>query len=407
MVKKPIPLQHAIHLCNTNEYSTYSFSRKGFIGFVKLSGDQDVNSPSFMKDLINEINETLVNDITAEILREDRELMRWEQRRSWSTRRTRAPFYYRARKQAQGCSFMKSLVLAEQVVNHMGSPWRRKKRGRPPLYSSKKLASVLLVKHYHDLSFEALHARIVDMRYDCLENTEKKKAWTAPSTSSLHVTMKKIPIKYFEECMRLLDDWTAQMHEELFGARELHEFGVDATEITCNELKERLVGLKRMLWTETFKVNALVRLVTNTICEVSSSKKENLRDLRNLLKKRKASGRSIQNMEVLADAAYDAEYNYEYCVENGVDPVIKPTKYSKKKAKGFYRKKMIREFSKQRYKMRKTCERPFGNTTMRDSNKIYYKLPNMKQKVQVLRFIAHNMKAYFMQEAWSEIFLKL
>jgi len=390
-----------------NEYSTYSFSRKGFIGFLKIAGNQDVKSSKFLEELIGEINDTLVNDITAEILREDRELMRWEKRRSWSTRRTRAPFYDRARKKAQVHSFTKSLILAERVIDHMGAPWRRKKRGRPPFYSSKKLATVLLVKHFHNLSFEALHARIVDFRYDCLECTKIKGAWQAPCPSGLHLAMKKIPIKYFEECMRLFDDWTAQLHEETFGARELHKFGVDATEITCNELKERLVGLKRMLWTETFKVNALVRLVTNTVCEVSSSKKENLRDLRKLLKKRQSSGRSVRNMEVLADAAYDAEYNYEYCFGNDVDSVIKPTIYSKKKARGFYRKKMIHMFSKQNYKMRKTCERPFGNTTMRDGNKIYYKLPKMKQKAQVLRFIAHNMKAYFMQEAWSEIFVKL
>ena len=83
-------------------------------------------------------------------------------------------------------------------------------------------------------------------------------------------------------------------------------------------------------------------------------------------------------MEVLADTAYDTEYNYEFCVENDMDPVIKPTKYSKKKARGFYRKKMIKKFSKQRYKMRKICERPFGNTTMRDGNKICYKLSIMK-----------------------------
>ena len=161
LIKNPVPLKHAIHLCNPNEYSTYSFSRKGFIGFLKLSGSQDITSSDFMKGLIKEINEMLVRDISAEIIREDRKLLRWEQRRSWSTRRTRAPFYYRARKQAQTYSFMKSLALAKYVVNHMGPPWRRKKKGHPPIYSSKKLATVLLVKHYHDLSYEALRARII------------------------------------------------------------------------------------------------------------------------------------------------------------------------------------------------------------------------------------------------------
>ena len=71
--------------------------------------------------------------------------------------------------------------------------------------------------------------------------------WSVPSKFKLFDAMKEISNTYLEECMGLLDDWTAQLHDETFGARELHVFGVDATKITCNELKERLIGLKRML----------------------------------------------------------------------------------------------------------------------------------------------------------------
>ncbi|MHA1131443.1 MAG: hypothetical protein ACTSQQ_11635, partial [Candidatus Helarchaeota archaeon] len=176
---------------------------------------------------------------------------------------------------------------------------------------------------------------------------------------------------------------------------------------TCIELEEALIALKRRLRRTTDKVNAISRLVTNTVCEISSSKRENTRDLRKLLKKRKKSGRTLHTMEVFGDAAYDAEYNYEYGVENEVELVIKPYKVPAKRYKGFYRKQVQTHFSARRYKTRKLAERPFGNTYLRDKNRLYYKRPDMKQKGETLRFIAHNMKAYFMQGGWEKVFKNL
>ena len=52
-------------------------------------------------------------------------------------------------------------------------------------------------------------------------------------------------------------------------------------------------------------------------------------------------------------------------------------------------------------------ERPFGNTQARDGNRIYYRRQDMTQKGELLRFVAHNMKAYFIQEAWAKVFKNL
>jgi len=360
-----------------------------------------------MENLVKEINDELSTDAITEILREDRNNLQTERKRAWSSRRTRAPFYFQARGRSKINDLGAALDLAEKAVKHLGPPWKISKKGRPPEFSPEKLTSALLAKHFQDTSFEVLRKRLSELRFNCYLSDKNNGGLGIPSKSELHWAMDKIPEWYFQEAMRLIDDWTATLHVNLFGSTEINKFGVDGTEITCVELEEAMIGLRMKLRRTTDKVNAISRLVTNTICETSSSKTENMRDVKTLLKNYKASGREINKMEVSGDAAYDAEYNYEYGCENGVDLIIKPTKYSQKKCKGFYRKQVQKIFSYQRYRMRKTTERPFGNMTLRDGNKIHYKRPDMKRKGELLRFITHNMKAYFMQEAWGKIFVKL
>ena len=252
-----------------------------------------------------------------------------------------------------------------------------------------------------------LRAKLIDITYDCRKNLEIKGAPAFPSSSELHWALKKIPLKYLQEAMRILDDGCVKLHQKLFGNEELHKFGVDATETTCNEFEECVIGFRRGLRRQTNQINALIRLVTNTFCEVTSSKRVNVKDLTMLLKKRKQSKRTIKNLEIYGDAAYDAERNYEIAFLNDSKLIVKPTKYTKRNPKGFYRKKGFVNFSKRKYKTRKTVERPFGNTHARDGNKMYYRLQDMRRKGELLRYIAHNMKAYFMQEAWAKVFKNL
>ncbi len=128
--------------------------------------------------------------------------------------------------------------------------------------------------------------------------------------------MLKVPKEYFEEANRLIDESAADLHGNLFGTDDLNKFSIDGTSNQCDELEEALIACKPKLRRKTDKINVLVRLVTNTISEISSSEHENQKDLRKLLEKRKSSGRSIKNMEVVADRDYDVEYNYKYAEYN-------------------------------------------------------------------------------------------
>lgn len=405
-VFKPISIKHAINLCNVDKFSCFSFSNKGFIGHLKASKDWDVNSPNFMKELLEKIDKTILNESVAEIIREDKFNLLEEKKRPWSRKRTRAPFYYRAREKSKLNSFKAALQLSEKVIERLGSPWKKAKKGRPPRYCPKKLANVLLVKHYSSFSFEELKAKLEEIRYDCRQDCKFKEDPPIPSKSELHWALKKIPLKYLEEAMRVLDDWAVELHKEIFGADELNKFGVDGTESTCVEFEEYIYGLKKGLRHSINKINALIRLVTNTFCEVNTSKKENQRDLVKILGKRKKSNRSIKNLEIYGDGAYDSEKNYEIVFYNDSDLMARPNATTIEKTRGFFRKKARADFSFRKYKTRKKVERPFGNTTLRDGNKLWYKRPDMRQKGKILRFIAHNMKAYYIQESWAKVFKK-
>ena len=242
-----------------------------------------------MEELLKRINKSIVDDAVTEILREEKYNLRRAKKRPWSSRRTRAPFYYRARGKSMQHSFVAALQISEMVIEKLGTPWKAAKIGRPAYFCSKKLASALLVKHYSGFSFEDLTAKLREIRYDCRKNTKKKKGKITPSKSTLHSAMAKIPEEYINEALRILDDWCAQEHQKIFGKYGLNKFGVDGTESTCIEFEEHFHGFEKHLKHTNHKVHALVRLVTNSFCEVSSSKKENLRDLTILLKNRKKS----------------------------------------------------------------------------------------------------------------------
>ena len=112
LVRKPISLKYAINLCNVDKFTCFSFSHKGFIGILKKSPAYNVKSPHFMQDLTNSINNVILKENIAEILREDRNNLRNQRKRAWSVKRTKAPFYNRAKGESKVYSFQTALKIA-------------------------------------------------------------------------------------------------------------------------------------------------------------------------------------------------------------------------------------------------------------------------------------------------------
>ena len=367
----------------------------------------DFQSPDFLDRLYQELESVTIKEVVAQYDREDRNALRSPKKQAWSSLRTKAPFYDRARRRAKVHSVQDALVLAQKVVEALGAPWAHPRRGRPSTYCPKKLACAILIKHYLPLSFDRLRATLETLQFDCRQDPSQRKTPLVPSKSELHWALAKMPSPYLEEALRLLDEGAAERHGDLFGKRALNQFGVDGTASQCNRYDRARNTHHPRLRRTTDRVNCLTRLVTNTVSELSSSAYENTKNLKTLLENRKESGRTLSKMEIMGDRDYDAEYNYRYAAQNNVFVTIKPKQRAGHPYKGRFRTKALRYYSSITYRRRKTAERPFGNLTVRDGNMLHYRRPDMKRKGELLRYIAHNMRSYFMQEAWTKIFQRL
>ena len=406
-VLDPIPFEYALRLCNVDKYSLFSFSDQGFLGFIQSSPQWDFQSPDFLDRLYQELESATIKELVTQYDREDRNKLRSPKKQAWSSLRTKAPFYDRARGRAKVYSVQDALGLAQKVVEALGAPWKHPKRGRPSTYCPKKLACAVLIKHYLPLSFDQLKVTLELLHFDCRQDPSQENTPSVPSKSELHWALDKIPTPYLDEALRLLDERATERHGDLFDQQGLNQFGVDGTASQCNRYDWARNTHHPRLHRTTDRVNCLTRLVTNTVSELSSSARENTKNLTKLLKNRKESGRILPKMEIIGDRDYDAEYNYRYAAQNNVSVTIKPKQRAGRPYKGHFRTKALRYYSHTTYRRRKTAERPFGNLTVRDGNMLHYRRPDMKRKGELLRYIAHNMRAYFMQEAWTKIFQRL
>ncbi len=206
--------------------------------------------------MCNKIGQVIVDDLVQEILREERNSLRAEKKRAWSLKKTKAPFYNRARSASRVNSFQAALELAEKIVDMLGPPWKTAKRGRPSLYSPSKVVVALLCKHFFDLSFERLREKLIEIKYDCRKKIKKKRGNRVLSKSGLHWAMSRVPKEYFDEAKRLIDEEAAKLHGNLFGTDELNKFSGDGTNNQCDELEEALIACRPRLRRKTDKVNA-------------------------------------------------------------------------------------------------------------------------------------------------------
>ena len=94
--------------------------------------------------------------------------------------------------------------------------------------------------------------------------------------------MAKIPEKYLEKALQILNRIVAEEHAKLFGEENLNDYGIDSTEDTCTTLKEVVAAMKTKLHNQTVKYHILSQLATNTVVAVGATKTSG--DARPLLK---------------------------------------------------------------------------------------------------------------------------
>jgi len=156
---------------------------------------------------------------------------------------------------------------------------------------------------------------------------------------------------------------------------------------------ERVAALKKQLAKETEEITILTRIITNTVRAVTSH-----------TNKISAVSASLEPGSIVyGDPEFDVKANYSDAEERKLDILVKPKDVE---ARSALRRSYVEKYAgnKDRYGRRKLGERPFGNAEKR-SLKCYYRKD--KEKGMKLYFCAHNILAYFSNEKWCDLFVRL
>ncbi|MDG6931801.1 MAG: hypothetical protein JRN26_08430 [Nitrososphaerota archaeon] len=230
----------------TTSFIPFNVVPSSFIALCRLKGNED---DMIMDQIIRREDVKIVNDAAYM----ERSLFRNERKRPWG-RRTRGPFRGIIE---EGVTFEQKLKLAKKVVNKLGVPFKKSKKGRKRLFSTRKLIAAVLAKG--NLSFVDLAAELKEMGYDASLSGEH----ISPSKSTLFNVFSSLPRDYLEEALKLLDGIAAELYA---GFNEnMNVFAGDNSAITCDNMVMRKVKGKDKLIRDTSDFYAVVRLPTNTI----------------------------------------------------------------------------------------------------------------------------------------------
>jgi hypothetical protein len=319
------------------------------------------------------------DEVVQRVYTQERNALRSEKVRPWGLR-TYRPF--RGQLQDAKPSFSEMLRIAEEVIDEIGMPMSPKSRGRRRKYEWKQILAVLLCKGVQ--SFHDLERVLRDTGY-C------KTGGRTPCDSELHYVYSQIPEEWLDKALQYQDDKVTVLYAKF--DKFLNEFVIDGTGIPCDSLVVRVAALQKQLAKETEEITILTRLITNTVRAISSH-----------TNKISALSASLEPGSIIyADPEYDVKENYSDAEWGKLDILVKPRDVAAKSAlRGSYMEKYAR--NKDKYGRRKLGERPFGNAEKR-SLKCYYRKD--KEKGMKLYFCAHNILAYFSNEKWCDLFVRL
>ena len=294
--------------------------------------------------------------------------------------RTYRPF--RGQLQDAKPSFKEKIRFAEKAIDEIGMPMSPKTRGRRRKYDWKGILAALLCKGVR--SFSDLERELRDMGYCKVDGC-------IPCDSELHYIYSQIPEEWLNKALEHLDEKVTALYAK-FDAF-LNEFVIDGTGIPCDTLVERVAALKKQLAKETEEITILTRIITNTVRAVTSHTNK-ISAFPDFLE---------PGSIVYGDPEFDVMANYRDAEERKLDVLVKPRDVE---ARGALRRSYMEKYAgnKDRYGRRKLGERPFGNAEKR-SLKCYYRKD--KEKGMKLYFCAHNILAYFSNEKWCDLFVRL
>ena len=389
---KPVSYTRAVRLLDPRRHTLYSL---GDTPFVLVVSAPIPPAEAVCADVHEEVLERLLREAEREM--RSRHLP--ERRKPWSPTKTKAPLADAAAKRARSPTLEDYLKVAEEVVEKLGDPWNPSRRGRKPLYSPKKLAAALIVKEFRGMSFETLSSELRKAGHDARTEEAKRKGDGAksPCPSHLHWVLTKIPEEYPERALRLLDRMVAEKHARLFGTEHLHEYSVDSTEDRCDTLEEVEVAMETQLHHETVGVQR-----AHQACDQHRGGRQGLREHEGRETPPEARAAGLNGLH--GPRSTTPGYNLRVRLKAGNHPRRAPQAPRRETVQGPPPPQGSQGVQPGEVRAPQALvERPIGNRAARDGGTLNYRRPDTRRKGLILKYIAHNMRAYSTQLAWQEL----
>jgi len=331
------------------------------------------------EEIIAGLVDCAFSEVVQRTYSQERSALRSEKERPWGLR-TYRPF--RGQLQDAQPSFTEMLGIAAEIIDEIGMPLPSKSLGRPRTYDWTLILAVLLCKGV--LPFSDLERDLRDTGYCKVDGR-------TPCDSELHYVYSRIPEDWLDKALERLDDKVTALYAKF--NEFLNEFVIDGTGIPCDSLVERERVMEKRLAKETEEITILSRIITNTVRAVTSH-----------TNKISSFSASLEPGSIIyGDPEFDDKANYRDAEERKLDILIKPKGVE---ARGTLRSTYTEKYAlnRDRYGRRKLGERPFGNAEKRSLKCSYRK---DKEKGMKLYFCAHNILAYFSNEKWCDLFVRI
>lgn len=292
----------------------------------------------------------------------------------------RTRHYWNLYHKAKLNDFLKVWKLALEIVEGLGDPWKRSKRGRRPKFTSKKHAAVCIFMKYFGLTYRKI------------EGSAELLMRLSIDHSTVGWAMKRLPVSYIKKAIKRLHFRISDLCSE--GA-----FIVDSTGIRTDREVEGKFILEKREKKEFLKLHVFVKyfpnegLVSIANAHVTKSNRHDSPIFRNkLLKPDVAEKGTI----VFGDKAYYAFATFEKIYDLGMKPVIPPKNWkSKSMTKRTLRRRALFDYNNDlRKKFRGMIEGVFGGLETEYGNRTRCRNHHTRSVSALLLALSHNLKTY-------------
>lgn len=282
----------------------------------------------------------------------------------------------------------KRIVFNESfhLVKHLPLPWKKSKRGRPPLYVSRLYAAIFVWMVYFDLRLREAGA---DLRLTGIESPNFRSIdWALVHKmepgylqTAIQLLAQKLKTHLSKQRVYYIGDATGYGHRRLDQSKKQYVDGEHGWDYYDVKIRGHT---KALAVNRYYREEGLLVILGAEVGRGYYSDVKLFSDIWGKL--------GLRGGRFIYDSALDAGKAIEKLIGSGIQPCIKSRRNEGKPS--FWRRKAMRLFRKKLYRQRGVCETIFGATKVR-----YGPTLRMRQMPSRFNFImamyaVHNLKIY-------------